>query len=869
MLGEGELELLKVMADGRLYGLKALAGAAAQRDWEAAGRLARLAELGLVEILEVRKAGRGGLERAKAYRITPEGLKAVGAQPAEPSPAARAEPSGAAQLAVQLGERELRLLKLMADGALWRREALRAALAAEGAGEVAGPLGRLVELGLVEALELRTALRRQGGFASVPVYRITPQGLALLERGKRAEELRPRDLQQRLPPRAGAPAPQRERRLEGLDHRALELLRAMADERLYTLGALIGTTGWHEETVKRRLERLIELKLVEVLELRRVEWKRGELGSVKVYRITPVGLKAIRRVVQLPAVPPSGAASERPSGEGGAVGRAEGRRRAWDLQLLRIMSDRKLWGFRALCFALARAAGGSASSGSRRRLVKRCLRRLAEHGEVEALELCTAAREGGKRAVIRVYRITERGLETLVRETGSVPPPPPPPAPRAQLPRDPAVLLKLMEDGSLWTLGALAKATGWERTTVKRYLQRLAGLEAVELRVASWKRRTVATVYVYRLKRGGAAGPRAPSGREAQLQAPERSGRPDLDILLAMSDGALWTMGALKVATHYHKAAVKLHLERLTELGFVEAVEVRMARRKGFGFAVARVYRITQKGLEALESGQLPPLAAPPRGRLEPPEDGDPMRLALWVLEWSAQAARMLLHLYARGEDSWSGVLRAAKGYRYKHGGGGQVARLLRLRELGLVEWEIVSPDRAGGAKRLVRLTEKGREVARAILELTTLPLGREGAPETSGERPPPERIAAAIPTTWEPPEDGDPLRLAIWVVNWSAAASRILLHLRARAGYEDTWYRVAAAAGGYRYEQGSKVLGAILLRLRELGLVEWELVSPERSANLPARSKRIVKLTDRGREVADAILKLAALLREERAESF
>jgi hypothetical protein len=35
------------------------------------------------------------------------------------------------------------------------------------------------------------------------------------------------------------------------------------------------------------------------------------------------------------------------------------------------------------------------------------------------------------------------------------------------------------------------------------------------------------------------------------------------------------------------------------------------------------------------------------------------------------------------------------------------------------------------------------------------------------------------------------------------------------------------------------------------------------------ARATRIVHLTERGREVADAILKLAALLREERAESF
>ena len=662
-LSQGELELLKVMADGKLYALKALAGAAAQRDWEAAGRLARLAELGLVEVLEVRKAGRQGLERAKAYRITPEGLKAVGApQPAEPGAAPkRVEQSGAAQLS----SRELQLLKLMAGGALWRREALRAALADEGAEKAADPLRRLVELGLAEVLELRTALRRRGGFASVPVYRITPQGLALLERGNRAEAAQLGDLEQHPAARAGAPAPQPERR------------------------------------------------------------------------------------------------PERPKRPGR---------------------------------------------------------------------------------------------------------------------RDPAELLKAMADGGLYTLAALAKALGWKENTVKRHLKRLVErgeVEPVEVRVASWKSGTVATAHVYRLKRGGAAGP--PSGREVQLQAPKRGGGSGHDILLAMSDGALWTVKGLSLATRHRKRTVRLHLGRLAELGLVEAVEVRMARRKGLGFAVARVYRITQRGLEALESGQLPP-PKPRRAQRErePPEGGDPASLALWVLEWSVQAARMLLHLYARGEDSWSGVRRADRGYRYKHGGGRLAARLLRLRELGLVEWELLSPDRAEGtrkrAKRLVRLTEKGREVARAILELTTLPLGQDrerGAPETSGGCPLPERIAAALPTTWEPPEDGNPLRLAIWMMGWSTAASRILLHLRSRAGYEDTWRRVAVAAGGYRHPANREKLDAILFRLRELGLVEWELLSPERSAALPNQPKRIVRLTEKGRQIADAILKLAALLREEGAESF
>jgi hypothetical protein len=46
--------------------------------------------------------------------------------------------------------------------------------------------------------------------------------------------------------------------------------------------------------------------------------------------------------------------------------------------------------------------------------------------------------------------------------------------------------------------------------------------------------------------------------------------------------------------------------------------------------------------------------------------------------------------------------------------------------------------------------------------------------------------------------------------------------------------------------------------------LVEWELLSLGRSANLPGCQKRLIRLTEKGRQVADAILKLAALLREE-----
>ena len=76
-------------------------------------------------------------------------------------------------------------------------------------------------------------------------------------------------------------------------------------------------------------------------------------------------------------------------------------------------------------------------------------------------------------------------------------------------------------------------------------------------------------------------------------------------------------------------------------------------------------------------------------------------------------------------------------------------------------------------------------------------------------------------------------------------------------------------AAGGYRYTPNDGGLDPVLLRLKELNLIEWELLSPERSAARSERSTRIVRLTERDRQVADAILKLAALLREGGAEPF
>jgi DNA-binding PadR family transcriptional regulator len=117
-----------------------------------------------------------------------------------------------------------------------------------------------------------------------------------------------------------------------------------------------------------------------------------------------------------------------------------------------------------------------------------------------------------------------------------------------------------------------------------------------------------------------------------------------------------------------------------------------------------------------------------------------------------------------------------------------------------------------------------------------------------------------------EPPEGGDPMRLAIWVVNWSAIAARVLLHLRSRNG-EDSYSNVAVAAGGYRFTPSKRELDPILFRLRELNLVEWEHRRAERSTNLLGFPKRLIRLTEKGQQVAEAILKLAALLRE--AESF
>jgi DNA-binding MarR family transcriptional regulator len=508
-----------------------------------------------------------------------------------------------------------------------------------------------------------------------------------------------------------------------LGQRELKLLKAMADGELWTRSAL-ARAGRCPKTVKKRLERLVELGLVRELELRRVDCKRGKLGSVKVYQIAPEGLRVIgaQPAGRAPAgsAPPGSAAERRAQ----AVSHAEARMRAWDLLLLSIMSDGALWGENALCFALTRAVGGSARSASKRRRVLKHLRRLAERGEVEVLEL-RLARERGGFGSVKVYRITPEGLEALKHEGGTLPPPslrPPPPK------RDPAELLRVMGDGGFWTIGALAKVTGWHRKTVGMHVRRLVGrglIEAVEVRKVSQKRKEVVTVHIYRLKREDPATP--PSGWRTERQALGRGGRPDLDILLAMSDGVLWYVSALSAVTRYKEDVVRWHVERLAELGFAEAVKVRIARKRGPGLAVARLYRITRKGLEALERGQLPPPEIPPpRTEPEPPESGDPMHLALWLVEWSAIATRILLHLRARnGEDTYSNVAVAAGGYRYEVNSERLGPIILRLKELNLIEWKLANSERPASRSehptRIVKLTDKGREVADAILKLAAL----------------------------------------------------------------------------------------------------------------------------------------------------
>jgi DNA-binding MarR family transcriptional regulator len=515
-----------------------------------------------------------------------------------------------------------------------------------------------------------------------------------------------------------------------LGERELGLLRAMADGRLYTLRALAVSTRRDREVARRLLERLIELKLVEAVELRRAGWRRREIETLRAYRITTEGLRAIGVLgaaqpltaqSECRMMPASGARAEPAHGEtAGETDWVEARLRARDLLLLRVMSDGAAWGLGALCFAAARAASGGARLRMNDKTVAWHLRRLLERGEVEALELRRARRRGGL-ATIRVYRITEKGLEALEREPQRF-------EQLALQPRqyNPAELLKVMEDGGFWTTRALAKAIGWHRKTVGRYLRRLEerGLvEAVEVRKFSRARKAILTERVYRLKRENST----VAARSRGNAEPRAGGRPDLDILWALSDGALWSVSALRAATRC--IAVRWHLKRLVKLNLVEAVEVRVARRRGPDLAIARFYRITERGLEVLESGEPPPPALPAllRGKMEPPESGDPMQLAIWVVEWSVIATRILLHLHSQpnGEDSWYGVAVAASGYRLPLSDKALGPILLQLRELGLVEWQYLPPERTahllGCPKRIVRLTEKGREVAEAIIKHAAL----------------------------------------------------------------------------------------------------------------------------------------------------
>jgi DNA-binding MarR family transcriptional regulator len=462
----------------------------------------------------------------------------------------------------------------------------------------------------------------------------------------------------------------------------------MADGGLYTLSALAKATGWEKKAVRACLQRLVEH--VEAVEVRVVSWKSKTVKNVRVYRLKrAAGPQALSgRRVEPQALGRSG----KPS-----------------FDILAAMADGALWTVSALAIA----------THHKWSTIKLRLKRLAELGFVEAVEVTAARRRGAGFATVPVYRIAEKGLEALER---GLPPELEEKAPRFA--RDPTKLLKVMEGGEFWTLSALAKATGWEKKAVRACLQRLVEhVEAVEVRKASRKRKEVVTERVYRLKRGDRAA--ALGGRRVEPQA---TGRPDLDILAAMSDGALWTVRALKFATRCIEGVVRWHLRRLVELGFVEAVEVRVARRRGPGLATARLYRIAGKGLEALERG-LPPLpeVAPPRAEPEPPEGGDPVQLAVWVVGWSAYAARILLHLRRSGEDTYNNVAVAAGGYRYMPSKSDFNVILFRLRELDLIEWERRRASSGGRPRRIIRLTEKGRQVADAILKLAAL-LAETGA---------------------------------------------------------------------------------------------------------------------------------------------
>jgi hypothetical protein len=194
----------------------------------------------------------------------------------------------------------------------------------------------------------------------------------------------------------------------------------------------------------------------------------------------------------------------------------------------------------------------------------------------------------------------------------------------------------------------------------------------------------------------------------------------DLEMLNVMSDGAVWGFRALMRTLSWGHQTVRYHLNRLIERGEIEAIPVKRVSRKTGSVETVRAYRITPKGLWTLKKG-IPASEPPPEPAVEePPPDADAYQLAIHVLGWSKYAARALLHLRERGEDSLYGMAWALSGHRYTTGNWSRIWGIfLKLREWGLVEWELLPANHPRYQYRYrFKITEKGRRVAQAILSL-------------------------------------------------------------------------------------------------------------------------------------------------------
>jgi len=194
----------------------------------------------------------------------------------------------------------------------------------------------------------------------------------------------------------------------------------------------------------------------------------------------------------------------------------------------------------------------------------------------------------------------------------------------------------------------------------------------------------------------------------------------DLEMLNVMSDGAAWGFRALMLALTWGHQTVRYHLNRLIARGEVEEIPLKRVSQKRGGIEEIKVYRITPKGLWALKKGIPAPESPPESAVEEPPPGADAYQLAIHVLGWSKYAARALLHLRERGEDSLYGMAWALSGRRYTTGNWSRIWGIFfKLREWGLVEWDLLPANHPRYQyKYRFRITEKGRQVASAILSL-------------------------------------------------------------------------------------------------------------------------------------------------------